>query len=389
MNNGKIVFSQVMDFLPLDDFRTCVKHYRGNYKIKSFSCFDQFLSMTFAQLTFRESLRDIEACLRSMPNKLYHMGIRSQISRNTLSNANNKRNWRIYADFAQILIQIATKLYVNEDFGVELKDTAYALDTTTIELCLSLFPWAGYCNKQAGIRVHTLLNLRGYIPSFVKITSARVHDVEILDLIIHEPGSFYVMDRGYLDFKRLYILNQASCFFVIRSKKNIKHRRLYSHPIDKSDGLRCDQTIFLTGLHTPKYYPEKLRKIVLFDKDNDRRLMFLTNNFFLPAQTIAQLYKQRWKIELFFKWIKQHLRIKKFFGTSENAVKTQIWIAISAYVLIAIVKKRLNLNLSLYTILQILSVSAFERIALYQLFTNYNYKDIEGYNDKQLLLDIL
>ena len=386
MHSGKIIFSQIMDFLPMYEFQKCIRRYRGNYRIKKFSCLDQFLCMAFAQLTFRESLRDIEACLRSMRSKLYHMGIRSQIARNTLSNANNNRDWRIYADFSQILIHTARDLYSNEGFGIELDETVYALDSTTIDLCLSLFPWAGYCKNQAGVRVHALLDLQGSIPSFVEITNAKIHDVQILDLLIPEPGSFYIMDRGYLDFKRLYVFNRSSSFFVIRSKKNIHCRRLYSHYVDRSTGLRCDQTVILTGQDTPDYYPDKLRKIAFYDKEQNRRLIFLTNNFELPAETISQLYKQRWKIELFFKWIKQHLRIKKFFGTSENAVKTQIWIAISVYVLIAIIKKRLKLDMNLYTILQILSVSAFENTPLSRLLndTDCRIHTIENHN--QLLL---
>ena len=372
MYTGKIIFSQIMDFLPLYEFQKCVKRYQGNHRVKNFTCLDQLLCMAFAQLTFRESLRDIEACLRSIKTKLYHVGIRGNVSRSTLSDANNTRDWRIYADFAQVLIHTARDLYSNEDFGIDLKETVYALDSTTIDLCLSLFPWEKYSQKQAGVRVHTLLDLRGSIPSFIEITNAKIHDVQILDLLVPEPGSFYIMDRGYLSFKRLYVLNQSSSFFVIRSKKNIHFRRLYSHHIDKSIGLRCDQTVVLTGADTPKYYPDKLRRIVFYDKERKRRLIFLTNNFKLPAETISQLYKQRWKIELFFKWVKQHLRIKKFFGTSENAVKTQIWIAISVYILVAIIKKRLNLDMSLYTILQILSVTAFEKISVSRLLNNMN-----------------
>src|SRR3989338_7066942 len=359
MYSGKIVFSQIMEFLPMYEFHKCVERYRGNRKTKSFSCLDQFLCMTFAQLTFRESLRDIESCLRSMNNKLYHMGIRGSIAKSTLSDANEHRDWRIYFDFAQILIHTAKGLYNNDDFGVELNNTVYALDSTTIDLCLSVFPWAAYCKNQAGIRLHTLLDLRGPMPSFVEITDAKVHDVEILDILIPEAGSFYIMDRGYLSFKRLYVIDQSSAFFVIRSKKNIQFKRLYSAVIDKLTGLRSDQTIILTGQNAQQFYPDKLRRIVFYDKERDRRLIFLTNNFKLSAETIAKLYKQRWKIELFFKWIKQHLRIKAFFGTSENAVKTQIWIAISVYVLIAIIKKRLNIKSQLYIILQILSVTAF------------------------------
>lgn len=386
MNTGKIVFSQVMEHMPLWEFRKCVKRYRGNYKVKSFKCIDQFLCMAFAQLTYRESLRDIEACLRAMQSKLYHMGIRSQISRNNLSNANNTRNWRIYADFAQVLIHKARSLYANENIGIDLDNTIYALDSTTIELCLSLFPWAGYSQTQAGVRIHTLLDLRGSIPSVVEITDAKVNDVLILDLLIPEPGSFYIMDRGYLDFERLYTLHQSLAFFVIRSRINIKSRRLYSHAVDKSTGLRSDQTVILTGKFTPAYYPDKLRRVVSYDKEHNDRLILFTNNFKLPAETIAQLYKQRWKIELFFKWIKQHLRIKKFFGTSFNAVKTQIWIAVSVYVLIALIKKRLNVQANLNTILQILSVTAFEKVPLSRLLNDTECSLQGNENHNQLLL---
>ena len=368
MNTGKTVFAQVMDFLPLPEFRKCVKRYRGNYKVKDFSCWEQFLCMAFAQLTFRESLRDIETCLRSMKNKLYHMGICSQVSRNTLSNANNKRDWHIYADFAQVLIHTARDLYINEDFGVELEQTAYALDATTIDLCLSLFPWARFRKTKAGIKLHTLMDLRGSIPTFIEVTEALLHDVNILDILVVEPGSFYVMDRAYLDFKRLHLLHQSHAFFIVRAKKNFDFRRLYSHKVDKSSGLRCDQTIVLTTSF--KKYSEKLRRIRFFDSENNLMLTFITNDFSLPALTIAQLYKCRWRIELFFKWIKQHLRIKTFFGTSPNAVKTQIWIAISIYVLVAIIKKRLNIQHSLYTILQVLSVTVFEKIPLIELLTD-------------------
>ena len=387
MNTGKTVFSQIMEFLPWHTFRRRVKLYKGDYRIKRFSCSDQFLCMAFAQLTFRESLRDIEACLRSLKNKLYHIGVRGKVSRSTLADANNKRDWRIYADFAQVLIHQARDLYVNEDFGVELDNTVYALDSTTIELCLSLFPWAQYSPTQSGIRLHTLLDLRGPIPSFVEITRVKgYHEVLILDQLIPEPGSFYVMDRGYLSFERLFALHQASAFFVIRSRKNIHQRRLYSQPVDKSGGLRSDQTVVLTGNWSADYYPEKLRRIVVYDKERNNRLILFTNHFRLPAQTIAELYKQRWKIELFFKWIKQHLRIKNFFGTSENTIKTQIWIAISVYVLVAIIKKRLNLKTELYIILQILSVSVFEKIPLSRLLGDENCNMLSQENTNQLEL---
>ena len=386
MNIGKTVFSQIMDFLPLHEFRKCVKRYRGNYKVKDFSCLDQFLCMAFAQLTYRESLRDIEACLRSMQNKLYHMGIRGGVSRNNLAHANERRDWRIYADFAQVLIHQARSLYADDDFGVELDQTVYALDTTTIDLCLSLFPWARFQKRKGGIKLHTVLDLRGSIPIFIKITDARVYDLCILDELVPEPGCFYIMDRGFLDFERLYTLNQFKAYFVIRSRSNIKFRRIYSHPVDKSTGLKCNQTIALTGVDSPKYYPETLRRVRFFDAENNNHLTFLTNNFILPAYTIAQLYKCRWQIELFFKWIKQHLRIKSFYGTSENAVKTQIWIAISVYLLVAIIKKRLNLEMSLYTFLQILSVTAFEKVPISQVLREFSDTEQPDDSCKQLIL---
>jgi hypothetical protein len=386
MYTGKTVFSQIIDFLPMYEFRKCVERYRGNYKLKSFSCLDQFLCMAFAQITYRESLRDIEACLRSMQNKLYHMGIRGGVSRNNLAHANENRDWRIYADFAQVLIHQARNLYVDDDFGVELDQTVYALDTTTIDLCLSLFPWAKFQKRKGGIKLHTALDLRGSIPIFIKITDARVYDLCILDELIPEPGSFYIMDRGFLDFERLYTLNQLRAYFVIRSRSNVKFRRIYSHPVDKSTGLRCNQTIALTGVDTPKYYPEKLRRVRFFDRENNNHLIFLTNNFILPAYTIAQLYKCRWQIELFFKWIKQHLRIKSFYGTSENAVKTQIWIAISVYLLVAIIKKLLNLEMSLYTFLQILSVTAFEKVPILQVLRDFSDTEQPDDTCKQLKL---
>jgi len=386
MHTGKIIFSQIMDFLPMFEFRKCVNRYKGNFNVQTFSCLDQFLCMAFAQLTYRESLRDIEACLRSMQNKLYHMGIRGKISRSTLSDANERRDWRIYADFAQVLIHIARGLYINDSFGVELDNTVYALDSTTIDLCLSLFPWARFRKRKGAIKLHTLLDLRGNIPSFIEITDGKLHDVNILDYLIPEPGSFYIMDRAYIDFLRLYDVAQCSAFFVIRAKTNFQFRRLYSHSIDKSTGLRCDQTIVLTGINSYKDYPDKLRRIRYFDSDNDIDLTFLTNNLMLPALTIAQLYKCRWRIELFFKWIKQNLRIKSFYGTSENAVKTQIWISISVYVLIAIIKKHLNLQLSFYTILQIFSVTAFEQVPIIQVLTDFNFANQMDDSCNQLLL---
>lgn len=375
MNTGKSIFAQVMEFLPLYEFHQCVERYQGSYKVKSFSCLDQYLCMAFAQLTFRESLRDIESCLRSMSGRLYHMGIRGQVSRNTLANANNRRDWRMYADFAMILIHKARALYVNESFGIELDNTVYALDATIIDLCLSLFPWAHFRKNKGAIKLHTLLDLRGSIPSFIEITDGKVADVNILDALIPEPGSFYIMDRGYLDFERLYLLHQRQAFFVTRTKSNTKCRRLYSHPVDKTTGIRCDQTIVMIIPKTAQIYPEKLRLIGFVDSETGDRFTFLTNNFTLPALTIALLYKSRWKVELFFKWIKQHLRIKVFFGTSMNAVKTQVWIAVSIYVLIAIIKKRLNLKPSLYTILQIFSVTIFEKVSIIQALTENNTDD--------------
>lgn len=369
MNTGKTVFSQVMDFLPIYEFRKCVERYQGDYKIKSFTCMDQFLCMAFAQLTFRDSLRDIESCLRSMESRLYHMGIRGQVSRNTLSNANNQRDWRIYADFAQVLIRKARALYLEEPFGVELDNTVYALDATTIDLCLSLFPWACFRKSKAAIKLHTLLDLRGPIPSFIEITDGNGPDINVLDVLVPEPGSFYIMDRGYLDFKRLHAMHQAGAYFVIRSRSNLQYRRLYSRTVDRSTGLRCDQTIMLVIQKSVKGYPEHLRLVRFFDEVNQKRLAFLTNNFTIDSLTVAELYKSRWKVELFFKWIKQHLRIKSFFGTSENAVKTQVWIAVSVYVMIAIIRKDLRLKPSLYTILQILSVTIFEKAQIHQLLT--------------------
>jgi hypothetical protein len=386
MNAGKTVFSQLMEFLPLYEFRKCVDRYQGDYKVISFSCMDHFLCMAFAQLTYRESLRDIESCLRSMKTKLYHMGIRGKISKSTLSDANDNRDWRIHADFAQILIHTARTAYADEDLCIDLDNTVYALDSTTIDLCLSLFNWAGYSKTQAGVRIHTLMDLRGSIPSFIDITDAMVHDVRVMDLLVPEPGSFYIMDRGYLDFKRLYVFHQAQAFFVIRSKVNIKYRRLYSHPVDKSSGMRSDQTVVLSGQDTPDHYPDKLRRIVLHDKERCERLILFTNNFKLSSETIAKLYKQRWQIELFFKWIKQHLRIKKFFGTSKNAVKTQIWIAICVYVLVATIRKRLNINMELYSILQILSVSMFEKIPLSRLLNDCDNALQNNEDCNQLLL---
>jgi len=369
MFTGKLVFAQAMDHLPLHTFRRCVQRYGGNRYIKSFSCQDQFRCMAFAQFTYRESLRDIEACLNAQSNKLYHMGIRSSVARSTLADANEKRDWRIYADFAQSLIQIARRLYVGEDLGLELDNTVYALDATTIDLCLSVFPWAHFQQTKAAVKLHTLLDLRGNIPSFIHISDGKLHDVNVLDLLLPEPGAFYVMDRGYLDYERLYQLEHAKAFFVIRAKSNLQFRRVSSRPVDKEAGLRCDQTIMLTGHKTRQRYPDVLRRIKFYDATTDKRFVFLTNNFALPALTITALYRYRWQVELFFKWIKQHLRIKSFFGTSENAVKTQVWIAVSVYVLVAIIKKRLDIKASLYSILQIFSVTAFETMPIDQLLT--------------------
>ena len=386
MYTGRLIFSQVMDYMPIHTFRRCVQRYRGNHKIKHFTCLDQYLCMAFAQLTYRESLRDIETCLRAQRTKRYHMGIRSNISRNTLSNANKLRDWRIYAEFAQTLINTARHLYADEDFGVDLDQTVYALDSTTIDLCLSVFPWANFRHAKSAIKLHTLLDLRGSIPSFIHISDGKVHDVNVLDLLLPEPGVFYIMDRGYLDFKRLSTLSECAAFYVIRAKSNLQFRRMYSHPVDKDTGLRCDQTIILTGFYTHKRYPQKLRRIKYYDTNTDRTLIFLTNNFSLPALTIAQLYRCRWQVELFFKWIKQHLRIKSFYGTTENAVKTQIWIAVSVYVLVAIIKKRLHIDATLYTILQILSVTIFERSPLLQVLTKTNYTAINPLSYNQLNL---
>ena len=386
MNTGKTLFSQVMEFLPLHEFRQCVHRYQGNYKTKSFSCLDQFLCMSFAQMTYRESLRDIETCLRSMKAKLYHMGIRGAVSKSTLADANETRDWRIYADFAQILIHRARALYQDEDFGIELDQTVYALDATTIDLCLSLFPWARFRRQKGAVKLHTLLDLRGPIPAFIEITDGKIHDVKILDLLVPEPGAFYVMDRGYLDFKRLHHLHQGQSFFVIRAKSNLQARRLYSYPVDKMAGLQCDQTILLTGHYTAQDYPDKLRRVRYFDAQTNKRLVFLTNQFDVPALTIAQLYKSRWQVELFFKWIKQHLRIKAFYGTSENAVKTQIWIAIATYVLIAIIRKQLRFKISLYAFLQILSVTAFEKTPILRACLNMPKQKQSDQNLNQLML---
>jgi len=375
MNQGSTVFAQVLDFLPKRQFRRCVARYQGNHRIRSFTCSDQFLCMAFAQLTYRDSLRDIECCLRAMKDKLYHMGIRGKISRSTLADANEKRVWRIYRDFAQTLIRHARKLYADEDFSVQLDETVYALDATIIDLCLSVFPWAKFRKSKAAVKLHTLLDLRGAIPTVVSITEGKVHELNILDRLIAEIGAIYIMDRGYLDFERLFLLNQAPAFFIVRSKANTRLRRLYSLPVDKSCGLRCDQIVIPEGFYSKKAYPAKLRRIKYFDDQHKKNLVFLTNHFTLPALTVAELYRCRWQIELFFKWIKQHLRIKSFYGTSENAVKTQIWIAISVYVLVAIIKKQLKIDQSLYTILQIFSITLFEKKPILQVLTDTDYKN--------------
>ena len=386
MNQGQLVFAQVMQHLPLTTFRRCVARYQGDRKVKSFSCLDQFLCMAFAQLTFRESLRDIEACLRAQQFKLYHLGMRSLVSRNTLANANAMRDWRIYADFAQSLIGIARPLYVDEPFGVDLQNTVYALDTTTIDLSLAVFPWAPFQQSKAAVRLHTLLDLRGNIPTFIHISDGRLHEVNVLDQLVPEPGAFYIMDRGFLDFARLYRLQQGGSFFVTRAKAKLKFQRRYSHHVDRRTGLVCDQTIVLTGTYSPEDYQAPLRRIRFRDPATAKTLVFFTNHFGLPALTITELYRCRWQVELFFKWIKQHLRIKAFFGTSENAVKTQIWIAVATYVLIAIVKKRAALPHSLYQILQILSLTIFERTPLHQLLTTPPTRSEDDSEPQQLVL---
>ena len=370
MNTDRTVFSQVIDFVPLHVFRKCVRRYHGNFKVRKFSCLDQFLCMCSAQLTFRESRRDIEACLRSVQSRLYHMGIRGNVARSTLADANERRDWRIYRDFAHILIGIARPLYVGEHLDVDLESTAYALDSTTIDLCLSLFPWARFRQAKGAIKLHTLLDLRGSIPTFIHVSDGKFHDVNVLDILAVEPGAFYIMDKAYIDFSRLFGIHQASAFFVIRGKRNFQYRRRSSSSVDSSNGLRCDQTVIATGVKSAIKYPVPLRRISFVDPETKKRFVFLTNNFLLPAQSIPSLYKARWQIELFFKWIKQHLRIKAFYGTSPNAVKTQIWIAISTYLLVAILKKRLKLDLSLHTILQILSLSVFEKVPILNVLTD-------------------
>lgn len=386
MNIERTVFSQILDFIPKHQFRACVNRYKGNYRTKSFSCFDQYLTMAFAQLTYRESLRDIETCLKALHQKLYHCGFRGQVSRNNLANANEKRDWRIYHDFAQILIQKARHLYASEDFGVTLENTVYALDATVIDLCLSLFPWAQHRRHKSAVKLHTLMDLKGSIPTFVCITSGSVHETTVFRDLPLEPSAIYVMDKGYTDFATLYNFSKSCCFFVIRAKENTVYYRKRSHPIDTTTGLRSDQTIVLTGPKTSTLYPEPLRRITFRDPDQNRTFVFLTNHFQLDALTVCQIYELRWQIELFFKWIKQHLRIKSFFGTSVNAVKTQVWIAISVYVLVAIIKKELKLERSLHEILQITSILLFEKTTLKQALMENNYDSKEQQYCNQLSL---
>ena len=386
MYTGKTLFAQLMDFLPWTIFARIVERYGGDRYVKSLRCTEHFRVMAFAQLTYRESLRDIEACLSAQASKLYHMGFREPIRRSTLSDANEARDWRIYADFAQVLIRQARKLYAADSFGVELAETVYALDSTTIDLCLSVFPWAQFRATKAAVKMHTLLDLRGAIPSFLHISDGKLHDVNVLDLLIPEAGAIYVMDRGYLDFERLHVLHQAGAFFVTRAKSNLDARRLYSAPTDRASGIICDQTIALNGYYSRQHYPDHLRRIRLRDPESIRTLMFLSNQFALPAITICALYKARWHVELFFKWVKQHLRIKRFYGTSQNAVKSQIWIAVSVYVLVAIVKKRLNLEASLYTLLQILSVTLFEKMLIGQALTGSEFRPANELQCNQLSL---
>jgi hypothetical protein len=366
VNSGRTVFSQLIEHLPEKEFQKCVARHRGDANFRGFSCWDQLLAMAFAQLTYRESLRDIESCLRALQSKLYHMGFRGKVSRSTLADANESHDWRIFADFAQGLIATARPLHACDLMGVDLDQSLYALDSTTIDLCLSLFPWAKFRQRKAAVKMHTLLDLHGNIPTFIRVTSGAVHDVNILDEIMPEAGAFYVMDRAYIDFQRLFVFTLSSAFFVVRTKSNVLLERRYSHPVDKSTGVLSDQTVILSSVESATAYPDPLRKVSYFDPERSKRLKFLTNNFTLPARTIADIYRQHWQVELFFKWIKQHLRIKAFYGTSENAVKTQIWIAVSIYVLVAIVRKRLGLEVSLYQILQILSVTLFEKTPILQ-----------------------
>ena len=388
MNAGRTVFSQLIEHTPSKEFQKCVARYRGDSHLRGFSCWDQYLAMAFAQLTYRESLRDIEACLRAVGGKLYHMGFRGRVARSTLADANETHDWRIFADFAQILIATARPLYARDPLGVDLNNSLYALDSTTIDLCLSLFPWAKFREHKAAVKMHTMLDLHGNIPTFIRITNGKVHDVNILDEIMPEPGAFYVMDRGYIDFQRLFVFTLSSAFFVVRTKSNVLLQRRYSHAIDKDTGVRSDQTVILASFESASAYPDPLRRVSYFDTETDKRLTFLTNNFALPAVTIAQIYRQRWQAELFFKWIKMHLRIKAFYGTSENAVKTQIWIAVSVYVLVAIVRKRLELEVSLYQILQILSLSLFEKVPILCALQPLNaHEELLDNANQQILFD--
>ena len=388
MNQGRTVFSQLIAFLPDREFRRCVARYDGDAGLRDFSCWDQYLTMAFAQLTYRESLRDIEACLRALGAKLYHMGFQGKVARSTLADANESRDWRIFADFAQVLIRIARPLCATDPIGMDLDHSLYALDSTTIDLCLSLFPWAKFRKHKAAVKMHTLLDLHGNIPTFISITNGKVHDVNVLDEIVPEAGAFYVMDRGYVDFGRLYVFTLSAAFFVVRTKSNVLLQRQYSHPVDKTTGVRSDHIVILTAIGSAKVYPEQLRRVSFFDVKTRKRFKFLTNNFTLPALTIALIYKSRWQVELFFKWIKQHLRIKAFYGTSENAVKTQIWIAVSVYVLVAIVRKRLGLEVSLYQILQILSVTLFEKTPILQaLHASDSENDLSDAGNQLILFD--
>ena len=389
MNLGRTVFSQITEHLPAYEFQKCVDRYRGDSHFRGFSCLDQYLAMAFAQLTYRESLRDIEACLRSVGGKLYHMGLRGKVSRTTLADANESHDWRIFADFAQILIGIARPLYLHDPIGVDLDQSLYALDSTTIDLCLSLFPWAKFRKHKAAVKMHTLLDLHGNIPTFIRITSGAVHDVNLLDEILPEAGAIYVFDRGYIDFQRLFVFTLSSAFFVVRTKSNVLLQRRYSHPVDKSTGVRSDHIVILSAIDSAKVYPDTLRRVSYLDVKTRKRFKFLTNNFTLPALTVAQIYQSRWQVELFFRWIKQHLRIKAFYGTSENAVKTQIWIAVSVYVLVAIIRKRLGLEASLYQILQILSVTLFEKTPILRaLQTHESQFDLPDYANQLNLFDL-
>jgi hypothetical protein len=389
MNAGHTVFTQLMDHLPSYEFQKCVERYRGDAHHRDFSCRDQFLAMAFAQLTYRESLRDIEACLGSMRGKLYHMGFRGRVARSTLADANEAHDWRIFADFAQGLIATARPLHACDLMGVDLNQSLYALDSTTIDLWLALFPWAKFRRRKAAVKMHTLLDLHGNIPTFIRVTSGDVHDVNILDEIMPEAGAFYVMDRAYVDFQRLFVFTLSAAFFVVRTKSNVLLERRYSHPVDKSTGVRSDQTVVLSSFASASAYPDPLRRVSYLDVETGKRLKFLTNNFALPARTIADIYKQRWQVEIFFKWIKQHLRIKAFYGTSENAVKTQIWIAVSVYVLVAIVRKRLGLEATLYQILQILSVTLFEKTPILRALQDDNSQsDLPDYSNQLILFGL-